>query len=75
MRKKVVNQIKKEYGIDIATIATVKELLTAFEKFTDKVVMDADLWDDTLHYIELVDGTLIVFITNDEHQLVNIDIE
>ncbi len=75
MTKRVANQIKKEYGVDVATITTVEELVVAFEKFTDKVVMDADLCDDTMHYIEMVDGALIVFITDDEHKLVYIYME
>ena len=67
LNKRTINAINKKYGVDVTNITTVDELVKAFEFITYKVVMEADLCDDTIHYIEDVNGHLITFDTNPDN--------
>ena len=67
LNKRTVNAINKKYGVDVTNITTVDELIKVFEFITYKVVMEADLCDDTVHYIEDVNGDLITFDTNPDN--------
>ena len=77
LNKRTINNINKKYNVDITNITTVAELLKAFERVTYKVVVDADLCDETVHYIEDVNGDLIVYTTdeNDTNKLTYIGLE
>ena len=67
LNKRTINAINKKYGVDVTNITTVDELIKVFEFITYKVVMEADLCDDTVHYIEDVNGDLITFDTNPDN--------
>lgn len=75
--KRTVNAINKKYGVDVTNITTVDELVKAFEFITYKVVMEADLCDETQHFIEDVNGDVIAFETdvNDANKLTYIGLE
>jgi hypothetical protein len=77
LNKRTINAINKKYGVDVTNITTVDELVKAFEFITYKVVMEADLCDDTIHYIEDVNGDIIAFDTdvNDVNKLTYIGLE
>lgn len=64
LNKRTIKAINNKYGVDVTNITTVDALLEAFKDVTYKVVMEADLCDETQHYIEDVNGDLIVFDTN-----------
>jgi len=64
LNKRTIKAINNKYGVDVTNITTVDALLEAFKNITYKVVMEADLCDDTSHYIEDVNGDLITFNTN-----------
>jgi hypothetical protein len=64
LNKRTIKAINNKYGVDVTNITTVNALLEAFKDVTYKVVMEADLCDETQHYIEDVNGDLIVFDTN-----------
>jgi hypothetical protein len=72
-----VNKIKKNYGVDITKLTTVDELLKAFEERTFKIVMDADCFDTTVHFIETTALDTITFVTdeNNTNALVYIGLE
>jgi hypothetical protein len=77
LNKRTINAINKKYGVDVTNITTVDELVKAFEFITYKVVMEADLIDNTVHYIEDVNGDIIAFDTdvNDVNKLTYIGLE
>jgi hypothetical protein len=64
LTKKTIKTINNKYGVDVTNITTVDALLEAFKDITYKVVMEADLCNDTIHYIEDVDGDIIAFETD-----------
>ena len=65
--KRTIKAINNKYGVDVTNITTVDALLEAFKDITYKVVMEADLCDDTQHYIEDVNGDIIAFDTNPDN--------
>jgi hypothetical protein len=67
LNKRTIKAINNKYGIDVTNITTVDALLEAFKGVTYKVVMEADLCNDTIHYIEDVNGDLITFDTNPDN--------
>ena len=67
LNKRTIKAINNKYGVDVTNITTVDALLEAFKDVTYKVVMEADLCDETLHYIEDVNGDLITFDTNPDN--------
>ena len=77
LNKRTINAINKKYGVDVTNITTVDELIKAFKFITYKVVMEADLIDNTVHYIEDVNGDIIAFDTdvNDVNKLTYIGLE
>jgi hypothetical protein len=77
LNKKTIKAINNKYGVDVTNITTVNALLEAFKDVTYKVVMEADLCDETQHYIEDVNGDLIVFDTdiNNANELTYIGLE
>jgi hypothetical protein len=77
LNKRTIKAINNKYGVDVTNITTVDALLEAFKDVTYKVVMEADLCDETQHYIEDVNGDLIVFDTdiNNANELTYIGLE
>ena len=77
LNKRTIKAINNKYGVDVTNITTVEALLEAFKDIAYKVVMEADICDETLHYIEDVNGDLIVFDTdiNDANKLTHIGLE
>lgn len=75
--KETAKRIKAHYGVDITNITTVDEIVKAFEHATYRVIMDADLFDDTIHCIEDVSGNIIDFNTdpNDANKIIYIGLE
>ena len=73
--KRTAKKIFDRYDVDVTTINTVEEIVNAFKRFTYKVVMEADILDTTIHYIEDVSGEIITFITdeNDNNKIVKIE--
>jgi hypothetical protein len=67
LNKRTIKAINNKYGVDVTNITTVDELIKTFAPVTYKVVMEADLCDDTLHYIEDVNGYIIAFDTNPDN--------
>ena len=67
LNKRNIKAINNKYGVDVTNITTVDELIKAFAHITYRVVMEADLCDDTLHYIEDVNGDIIAFDTNPDN--------
>lgn len=67
LNKRTIKAINNKYGVDVTNITTVDALLEAFKGIAYKVVMEADLCDDTVHYIEDVNGDTIVFDTNPDN--------
>ena len=66
--KKDAQTIEKKYGLDLTAVATANDLVALFEEKQPcwfKVVMEADLCDETYHYIETTDEYLIIFITEE----------
>ena len=77
LNKRTIKAINNKYEVDVTNITTVDALLEAFKDVTYKVVMEADLCDETQHYIEDVNGDLIVFDTdiNNANELTYIGLE
>lgn len=77
LNKRTIKAINNKYGVDVTNITTVDALLEAFKDIAYKVVMEADLCDETLHYIEDVNGDIIAFDTdiNDANKLTYIGLE
>ena len=77
LNKKTIKAINNKYGVDITNITSVDELIKAFDFITYKVVMEADLCDETVHYIEDVNGDIIAFDTdtNNTNKLTYIGLE
>ena len=73
--KRTNNKALANYGVDLAKVNTVDELIKAFAYHTHKVVAEADLCDDTVHYIELINGELVVYITNENNELAEVYFE
>lgn len=73
--KRTNNKALANYGVDLTKVNTVDELIKAFERRTYKVVVEADLLDDTIHYIELTNGELVVYITKENNELVEVYFE
>lgn len=67
LNKRTIKAINNKYGVDVTNITTVDALLEAFKDITYKVVMEADLCDDTIHFIEDVNGDIIVFDTDPDN--------
>jgi hypothetical protein len=65
--KRTIKAIQKRYGVDVTDIKTVDALLEAFKDIAYKVVMEADLCNDTYHYIEDVNGYIIAFDTHPQN--------
>lgn len=73
--KRTNNKALANYGVDLTKVNTTEELIKAFAYHTYKVVVEADLCDDTVHYIELINGELVVYITNENNELVEVYFE
>ena len=66
--KKDAKAIEKMYGFDVTAVKTATDLVALFEENEPcwfEVVMEADLCDETVHYIETTEDDLIVFITEE----------
>ena len=77
LNKRTIKAINNKYGVDVTNVTTVDALLEAFKGIAYKVVMEADLIDNTIHYIEDVNGDIIAFDTdvNDVNKLTYIGLE
>lgn len=77
LSKKTAKHLTERFGVDLTDVSTVKELIAAMEHCTYKVVMEADLCDETVHYIETPSGDIIVFITDevDSNKIVDVYME
>lgn len=75
--RKTAKQMTEGFNVDLTKVSTVKELIEATRHCTYKVVMEADLCDETVHYIETPSGDIIVFITDevDSNKIVEVHIE
>ena len=73
--KRTNNKALANYGVDLTAINTVDELIKAFAYHTYKVVVEADLCDESVHYIELINGELVVYLTNENNELVEVYFE
>ena len=69
--KKTIKKISKLFNIDITTIKTENELLSAIDYFVDKVWFDEDTETDV---IETINGDVLYCSKNELGEILEIDV-
>ena len=70
--KKTIRKISELFNIDITTIKTESELLSAIDYFVDKVWFDEDTEADV---IETINGDVLCCVKNENDEIVEIYFE